>query len=116
MKLVIQVLNEKNLLDDLLHELGVNGIKGATILDSTGMGRILAKNDDMDFIGSLKTLYLNPREESHVILMVLEDELVDVAYSTIKKVCGNLNKPHSGIVFTIPIEDVYGYGYLEETK
>ena len=117
MKLVVYVMNQTDLLDEFLHELNEKGVKGAAILNSTGMARKLVQNEEWDFIGSLRSLYNNPRKESNVIFIVVEDEKVDTVYDVIKKVCGRLDKPHSGIVFTMPIENVRGFGTnIEESK
>lgn len=108
MKLLVYVMNQTELLDEFLHLLKEKGIKGATILNSTGMARKLIQNDDMEFIGSLKTLFENPRKESNVILMALKNEQVEVVYNVIDTVCGDLSKPNSGIVFTLPIDEIKG--------
>jgi len=109
MKLVIYVMTQTKFLEEFLHELNENGVKGATIISSTGMARTLAKNDDMQFIGSLKVLFDNPRKESNVILIALPDEKVKTVYKVIDYVCGNLTEPDTGIAFTIPIEETVGF-------
>lgn len=109
MKLVVYVMNKTELLEDFLHELKENDIKGATILNSTGMARKLIQNDDMQFIGSLKALFDNPRKESHVILIALPEEQVKIVFNIIDTVCGDLCEPNSGIAFTVPIEKIKGY-------
>lgn len=109
MKLVVYVMNNTNLLDEFLHVLNEKNIKGATILHSTGMARKLIENDDMAFIGSLKTLFDNPRKESYVILMALLDEQVEVALQVIDTIAGDLTKPNTGIVFTLPIDYIKGF-------
>ncbi|MFA7105914.1 MAG: P-II family nitrogen regulator [Candidatus Izemoplasmatales bacterium] len=108
MKLVIYVMTRTKILEEFLQELNENGIKGATIINSTGMGRTLAKNDDMNLFGSLKVLFENKRQESNVILMALPDDKVKTVYKVIDTVCGNLSEPDSGVVFTVPIEDSVG--------
>lgn len=108
MKLVVYVMNNTSKLDDFLHQLKEKEIKGATILDSTGMARKLIENDDMDFIGSLKVLFDNPRVESKTILMALEDEQVQIALDIVHQVAGDLSRPNTGIVFTVPIEYIDG--------
>ncbi len=108
MKLVVYVMNKTEFLDEFLHELNEKGVKGATIISSTGMARTLVKNDDMEFIGSLKTVFANPRKESNVILIALPDEQVKTVFKVIDYVCGGLSQPDSGIAFTIPIEEVVG--------
>ncbi len=111
MKLMIYVMNDVKQLDPFLHRLKESGIKGATILDSTGMGRKLAANDDLgfDLFGSLRTFLDNPRAASKLILMALEDDQVDVVANIIDEVAGDLSKPNSGIFFTVPIEFIKGY-------
>jgi len=109
MKLVVYVMNNTKLLDEFLHQLKTKNIKGATILNSTGMARKLIENDDMDFIGSLKVLFDNPRVESYVILMALEDNQVSIALDVIHNVAGDLSKPNTGIVFTLPIDYIDGF-------
>ncbi|MDD5602179.1 MAG: hypothetical protein PHP78_04360 [Candidatus Izemoplasmatales bacterium] len=109
MKLVVYVMNDTALLEPFLRDLNNNNIRGATIISSTGMARKLYESDDMRFIGSLRTLFDNSRVESNVILMVLPDDLVAVAYQVIERIVGDLSKPNSGIAFTLPIENVKGY-------
>ncbi|MCK5732008.1 MAG: hypothetical protein KAH13_03255 [Tenericutes bacterium] len=108
MKLVVYVMYKIELLDEFLRELKANDINGATILDSTGMARKLIQSDDMQFIGSLKALFDNPRKESYVILIALPKEKVDTVFKTIDNVCGSLEEPNSGIAFTLPIETIKG--------
>ena len=108
MKLVVYVMNQIEYLEAFLQELNVKEIKGATILNSTGMARKLIESDDMGLIGSFKNLFDNPREESRVILMAVPDEKVSVIYQIIDDTCGGLNKPNTGIVFTLSIESIKG--------
>ncbi len=108
MKLVVYVMNDTTKLDKFLHELKEKNIKGATILNGTGMARKLIENDDMDFIGSLKVLFDNPRVESKVILMAIEDANVQTVLDVVHQVAGDLSRPNSGIVFTVPIDYIDG--------
>jgi nitrogen regulatory protein P-II 1 len=81
------------------------------------MARKLVQTEEWEFIGSLRSLYKNPRKESNVVFIVVEDKQTKTVYDVIQKVCGDLDKPHSGIVFTMPIENVRGYGTnIEENK
>jgi nitrogen regulatory protein PII len=101
------MLNNVLLLDKFLHELKVNKIQGATIIDSTGMARKLIENSDFDFIGSLKVLFDNPRTESRVIMMALEEEKVSTVLQIIDSLV-DLTEPNTGIVFTLPIDYIKG--------
>ena len=106
---MVYVMNNVNLLDKFMVSLKNKGIKGATIISSTGMGRMLSESDDMNIIGSLKMLFDGPRSESRVILMALEDEQVECVVNIIDEYAGDLSKPNSGIVFTLPIDFIKGY-------
>ena len=109
MKLMVYVLNDFHLLDKFLVALKEEKIKGATIINSTGMGRMLSESDDMNILGSLKFLFDGPRSESRVILMALEEEQIDVVLNVIDRIAGDLSKPNTGIVFTLPIDFIKGY-------
>jgi len=110
MKLVIYVMNKITLLDKFLKELNANGIKGATIISSTGMGRKLFGNEDSPMFGGLRTLFEGTRPESNVIMMVVkDDEQVEIIYKIIDDVAGDLSQPNSGIAFTLPIDSVKGF-------
>lgn len=109
MKLMVFVMNDVHQLDKFLVALKDNNIKGATIINSTGMGRMLSESDDMNILGSLKYLFDGPRSESRVILMALEDEKIEAVLKIIDQVAGDLTKPNTGIVFTLPIDFIKGY-------
>jgi nitrogen regulatory protein PII len=109
MKLLVFVLNNVTLQERFLVQLKERGIKGATIINSTGMGRMLANNEDRDIIGSLKFLFDNPRAESRTFLMALEEEQIETVFQIIDEVVGDLSLPNSGIVFTLPIDRIKGY-------
>jgi len=111
MKLVVYVMNKTEYLDEFLRELKEHHINGATIIKSTGMVRKLIQSDDMEFIGSLKTLFENPRQESHVILIATEEEKVKTVFQLIDDVCGGLDGPNSGIAFTLSIEEIKGCNF-----
>jgi nitrogen regulatory protein PII len=96
------------LLNRFLHELKEHKIHGATIINSTGMAKKLIENDDLDFIGSLKVLFDNPREESRVIIMALENDKVETVMNIIDSIV-DLTQPNTGIVFTLPIDFIKGY-------
>jgi len=109
MKFLLMVLNKVEVLDTLLEKLMDCGVKGATILNSTGMARELAKNsEDFPIFGSLSFL-LNPeRKESKTIFMVLKDEKVDDVKKVINQVVGDISKPDTAVLFTLPVLSAEG--------
>jgi nitrogen regulatory protein PII len=110
MQMLIFVLNNVNYLEDIMNEFTKSGIKGATIIDSTGMAKVLHHCDpnEIPLFGSLKMLMNEKRPFNKTIFTVIRDDQVQTAVNSIKNVVGDLSKPDVGIVFTIPINFVEG--------
>ncbi len=109
MQLFVFVLNRTEYLERLLEKFCESGLTGATVLESTGMARILINSDDdVPMFAGLRAL-LNPeRRQSKTIFMVLKDEHVDTARNIVNKVTGGLDAPDSGIMFALPLTMVEG--------
>ncbi len=109
MKLVVYVLIKTELLQLLLSRLADEKISGATIIDSTGMGRELAEADEFSIFGSLRSLFSNNNRQTKTLLLVAQDEQVSQITKIIEGVVGSLEGPDSGIIFSLPIDSVKGY-------
>jgi nitrogen regulatory protein PII len=103
------VLNKVDALEDILDELNNAGVKGATVIDSQGMARVLGSShpEKIPLFGSLSMLINGTRPYNKTIFAVIEDKQVAEAVNAIKSVVGDLSKPNIGIVFTVPV------GYAE---
>ncbi|WP_040196515.1 hypothetical protein [Candidatus Soleaferrea massiliensis] len=115
MQLVFIVLNKTEYLEDLLMSLAENGISGATILDSTGMARVIGNNEDLRMFGALRMMFNPEREESKTIFTVLDEAKVP----QLKKAVGSvidLSKPDTGILFGVPVSFVEGIGGMQSGK
>lgn len=116
MRLLIFVLNQSEKLDAVLNAFQNAGIGGATILDSTGMAKVLHtvdEEEEMPLFGSLRH-FLNPsREKSHTIFTVLQDSQLQTAVDAIESVVGDLKQANAGIVFSLPIDYVKGLRGIE---
>lgn len=109
MQMFVLVLNKVECLERLLQELLNAGITGVTLLDSTGMMRVLDADDpDLPIFGSLHKL-LNPeRKGSKTMFMVLKDEQLQTTMAVINRVTGGLDQPDTGIAFSVPTLFVEG--------
>lgn len=105
MQMLIMVLNNVSHLEHILNEFEGNGIHGATIIDSTGMAKVInhAKPHELPIFGSLRMLMNEQRPFNKTIFTVIKDTQVQTAITCIKNVVGDLSKPDVGIVFTIPV-------------
>ncbi|OGF99296.1 MAG: hypothetical protein A3F83_13195 [Candidatus Glassbacteria bacterium RIFCSPLOWO2_12_FULL_58_11] len=105
--LMILVLNHEELLEEVLAGFLEIGIGGATILDSMGMGRVLAF--DIPIFAGLRGALAGGRPHNKTILSVLPDrETYEKAVELIEDVCGSLQDPGNGIVFALPLLDARG--------
>jgi len=107
MELLIAVINQEDRLDDILSGFLELGITGATVIDSEGMGHVLSH--DIPIFAGLQTLISRARPRNQTIFSVIDsDEKVDGAIALLQEICGDLDNPATGIVFTIPVSRVTG--------
>lgn len=109
MNVLFLVLNDVEYLDDILDAFVEVGLKGATILDSQGMGSALAKGGrDIPFYGALMHLVDGARPYNKTIFAVIEDEdTLERAVEAVKEVLGDMDKPGAGLMFSFPIGKIY---------
>jgi hypothetical protein len=112
MYLILFVLNNPDQLEDLLIAWEEEGIQGATVLFSTGLGRIRELDgwrDDMPLIPSLSDFYELPENMNRTIFTVVKDEAqVDAVIVATKKVVGDLDERKTGLLLVLPVAKAYG--------
>lgn len=109
MQLVVIVLNKIEVLDKMLKEFGNANIPGATILDSKGMAMELGEIDELRFLGSLRMM-LNPaHHESRTIFLVVDEEKIPTISKILNNVTGGLEKPDTGVMFSLPVNYTEGF-------
>ncbi|HJR62091.1 MAG TPA: P-II family nitrogen regulator [Gemmatimonadaceae bacterium] len=106
MQLLIAVINHEEKVDDILAGFVELGIRGATIISSEGMGRVLSH--DVPIFAGLRSLTARSRPTNQTLFSVIEDEKVDDAIALIQEVCGSLDAPGAGIVFSVAVSRVVG--------
>ena len=105
------VLNKPNYLEDLLDKFIEIGVKGATILDSQGMGFAMnhGGHGNEPFFGKIRSIIDNSRPYNKTVFAVIEsEELLQRAVSAAKEVFGDVYEPGIGMMFTMPVNNVYG--------
>ena len=110
MQLFVLILNKTACLPKLLGEFLSAGIKGATIYDSMGEVQYIGHEtvEPPPIFGSLRK-FINPdHEQNKTVLVILRDEQVEAARAIVNKVTGGLDKPGTGIIFTVPVSFVEG--------
>jgi nitrogen regulatory protein PII len=110
METVILILNDVDLLNEVLRAWEEVGIRGVTVLRSTGLGRIgtALYRDDAPLFPSLREL-LEHEEMHHFTLMsVVDSRLVDAIIAVTERITGPLAHPNTGMLFTLPVSRVVG--------
>ncbi|UCC73105.1 MAG: hypothetical protein JSV86_00645 [Gemmatimonadota bacterium] len=107
MQLLVAVINQPEALDDILSGFLELGITGATIINSEGMAHVLTH--DIPLFAGIQTLISRSRAQNYTIFSVIDDdEKVVPAFALIQDVCGSMEVPGTGIVFTIPVTRAIG--------
>ena len=112
MKLVVFVLNREELLDEVLEAYVEAGVPGATILDSEGMGRFLTYEVPL-FAGFREFMKGNKPYNKTILSVVRSDETVRRLEQILERICGDLDAPGTGILFTLPVDHARGLGTQE---
>lgn len=87
------------------------GVKGITLIDTAGMGRIheRAIRDDMPLMPSLKSLLSTELVEHRTFFAIIDDdETLEKAIAAAHTVVGNFDNPHTGIMFQLPVARAWG--------
>lgn len=107
MQLLVAVINQEEKLDEILSGFLELGITGATIIGSEGMGRVLSH--DIPIFAGLQTLIARSRPRNQTLFSVIEEEEKAAdAIALLQEICGDLDDPATGIVFTVPVNRVEG--------
>jgi nitrogen regulatory protein P-II 1 len=107
MKLFVLILNDPDKLDEILEGFLEIGVTGSTIIDSLGMGHILAT--EVPIFAGFRSLLSGASSYNKTILSVIkEPEKIRAVFDMVEDVCGPLDRPGVGIAFTIPIDTVCG--------
>ncbi len=109
MELMIIVLNKTDKLDTFLETLLERRICGATILESIGMVHELSKkSEDYPIFGTLNFLVDTDRQQSKTIFIALSKSQIEEVRQILRDVVGDLSKPDTAIVITVPISSTEG--------
>ena len=107
LRFIVVFLNNPENLEDLLEGFLEIGVAGATVLDSVGMGRILAY--EIPIFAGLRDAFPGSTPGNKVILVVTEQDRVEEIFQVVDEVCGDLNEPGAGLVISLPVLDSRGF-------
>ncbi|HHS50372.1 MAG TPA: hypothetical protein ENN07_04575 [candidate division Zixibacteria bacterium] len=110
MHLLVLVLEQNTLLPSILEKLYQVGVTGTTVLNSVGMGRLLAQYGKSSPVGNLVKEKLRKGNYTNKTLfaVIRSEEILEKAIDAISEAVGDLDKPDTGILFTIKLDRVIG--------
>jgi nitrogen regulatory protein P-II 1 len=101
MKLVVFVLNREELLGQVMQAYVEAGVRGATVVDSEGMGWILTH--EVPLFAGFQDFMKGNRPRNKTILSVVDgDETANRLEELLERVCGE--SPGTGVLFAVPVE------------
>ncbi|MFQ9514344.1 MAG: hypothetical protein ACLRZ9_00805 [Eubacterium sp.] len=113
MKLLTLILKQTELISELNEELKKIGIHHGTIIDAKSMTNGLrAWSDDSIIIGGVlrRAKNFEYNEECKILMFILKEEQLGPAEKVIEDVIGDISKPGTGVMFTVPIDFAEGLG------
>jgi len=117
MYLILLILNDPDRLEDLLIAWEDSGIRGATVMFSTGFGRIRLMSgwrDDMPLMPSLRDFYETPENMNRTIFTTVNNEAeVDAIVAATKSAIGDLEDQGTGLLLVLPVARAYGVNKKE---
>lgn len=113
MYLLVMVLDDVRHLNDVLNAWTGAGVPGITILESTGVNRVLERQQaDVAFAG-FSQIFGGGRVGHNTIFSVIDDLAVaETAVAETEKLLGSMSQPHTGLIFAVPI--VKSWGMVKE--
>jgi nitrogen regulatory protein PII len=112
---IVFVLDNADQCRDILDAWENAGIRGVTILESSGLGRVRRAGirDDLPLIPSLSDLFMNTETQHRTLFAVVKSQSqIEAIVKATKSVVGDLEQPDTGFLFVVPVSQVYGISKL----
>ena len=112
--IVVFILNDLDHCQNILDAWENAGIRGITILESSGLGRIrqAALLDDLPLMPSLHDLFVTESNHRTLFTVIKSQEKIDAIVEATQSIVGDLENPNTGLLFVMPVSQVYGKGKL----
>lgn len=112
---IVFVLDNADQCRDILDAWENAGIRGVTILESSGLGRVRRAGirDDLPLMPSLSDLFMNTETQHRTLFAVVKSQSqIEAIVKATQSVVGDLEQPDTGFLFVVPVSQVYGISKL----
>lgn len=106
MYMIMLVLDNPDLLDEVLEAWLKAGVRGATIVESTGIQRLQRKKIPMRYLYQTQGVV----EEGHLTIFVIvqNEQMIEKCLQATEQVVSNLDEPDTGVFAAWPLTVVRG--------
>ena len=111
--LVVLIVNDIDDCPEILDAWEEAGVLGITIFASTGLGHVrqAGLRDDLPLMPSLEDLFSDEEAQNRTLMSVVDSqEMVDKMVAITQQILGNLENPHTGFLFVLPVIQAFGMG------
>jgi hypothetical protein len=110
-KMIIMVLDDVDKLHEVMDAWQAAGAGGVTILESSGLGRLILAGgrDDLPLFPRLRNLLEKDEIHHRTLFTVLEDRIdIEAFFDATEAVVGPLDTPNSGVILALPVLSARG--------
>ncbi|HLF01110.1 MAG TPA: hypothetical protein VI547_03990 [Anaerolineales bacterium] len=118
-QLVMLIMDDPSKSDDVAAAWIEVGVTGASSIDTYGTGHLWPgeTRDDLPLIPSLADLIQGRHEQNRLLFSLVRDDFdVERLVAATETILGPLNDPDTGIMFTLPLGQVWGLHFLKDVK
>ncbi len=107
MYLLVVVINDESNLHEILDTFYEDDIGGATVIDSMGMGHLMA--EQISIFARFADLTGDSGKFNKTIFTLVENrEKLDQAVAALEEIVGDFEEPDTGMWFSLPVEQAKG--------
>jgi len=106
MKLAVVFLNKIEFLDDILSAFLEIGVKGATVIDSVGMGHVISQH--IPIFAGLRDAFAGSSPNNKIILAVVEEDMVENISEVVDDICWSQDESRAGFMISLDVDKVFG--------
>lgn len=109
MECLFLLLRKTELIDELIERLKEADVHHGTIIDAKSMSTALSKWNDVPMFGLFRNANNHEyNEDVKMMMFLLEEEHIQNVKRIIKDVIGDMSKPKTAVMFTLPVSSVEG--------
>lgn len=110
MQLLVLILKKTECMPKIVSKMVGAGLGDPTVIDCEGALNVIDSSnvEPPPIFGSLRYILGQSKSESKMMFAVLDNDRISEAKKLIDKEIGGIDKPNTGIMFTVPISDVEG--------